>query len=503
MKLQIKYISLLAIIVLTLLMISSCSKSDFLDINTNPNNAATATSAQLMSSGQAAYAFGFSSMLERCGGTIVQHYINGRFDNYGFDGSSYGNQWAFDIYAGALADFNQIIKQGTEKEEWSHVGISKLQVAYIYSMMVDLFGDVPFTEAIQGAENFNPKADNGEDIYPRLFTMIDEGIADLNKAASLNLGTDDLIYSGDINSWIKMGNTLKLKMYNQTRLVNPTESKTNIDQLLAGGDIITSTADNFSFQFTSSNAPDGRHPNFQADYAAGSLENNLSRFFVNLLVNKNDPRIPYYFYRQTQCDLNSAINGGDPSNPGDDNGRAMHGIYPVGGKYDDASCQVHAQTLGLQGAGILPMLTNTMRIFIEAESALTLNTVGDPRSLLEEGINSSFSEIVGFAGVPMIDSTVTQYIDARLSEYDAATNDEERLGVIMMEKYVALFGNGIEAYNDQRRTNYPNATTDLLLPILQNGPFPLRIPIPPIEITANQSIDPVMDLTVPVFWDIN
>ena len=500
MKFQkIKNITRVGLVLLIMAFISACSKSDFLDINIDPNNAAEASNIQLMPAAQGSYAIGFSAMFERCCGTLVQHYINGRFDNYGFDGSSYSNQWGFDIYAGALQDFSVIIDQGTTSEEWHHVGIAKIQTAYIYSILVDMFGDVPFSNALKGAENFNPTVDKGSDIYPQLITMIEDGQRDLTKPATLALGSEDLIYRGNLDNWRKMGNTLKLKMYNQTRLVNPEESKAKINELLGAGDLISSTSENFQFQFTNSVAPEGRHPNFLADYAAGGLENGLASFFINLLVGKNDPRIPYYFYKQSGCSL-AGRNGGEGSSPGDDNVRAMHGIYPIGGSYDDGSCQVHNQNLGLQGAGIYPMLTNVMRLFIEAEAALILGTTGDARTLLGEAVNASFSEIVSLANVPMVADSTSNYVNAILNSFDQAADQQAQLQVIMMEKYTALFGNGIESYNDLRRTGFPQ---NLNVPILQNGPFPLHLPIPPIEVTANENIDPDGDLTTPVFWDVN
>jgi len=288
-------------------------------------------------------------------------------------------------------------------------------------------------------------------------------------------------------------------MYHQTRLVNPDESRQNINELIRGGDLISNSSENLEFQFTSSIAPDGRHPNFQADYASGSLENKLASYSVNLMTANNDPRLPFYFYKQSSCVLTGA-NGGEPSNPGDDNVRALHGIYPIGGKFDDNSCLVHNQTQGLQGAGIFPMITNTMRLFIEAEAALILGTDGDPATLLEMAINESFNHVASFSGVPFQADDVTNYVTSRIEAFNNAADQEAKLKVMMLEKYVAMFGNGIESYNDLRRTGYPD---NLNPPIVQNGPFPNHLPIPPREVTANENIDADGDLTTRVFWDID
>ncbi|MFY0608037.1 MAG: SusD/RagB family nutrient-binding outer membrane lipoprotein [Cyclobacteriaceae bacterium] len=491
-----KYINikLLALVLSFGLTVSSCD--DYLDINEDPNFASDATNLQMLPAAQSSYALALSSMIERACGTVVQHYINGRFSNWGFNGASYDNQWA-DLYAGALADLEVVIAQAEASGDAHFAGVAKIQKAYIYSVLVDLFGDVPFSQAV--GDNFNPSVDSGADIYPQLLALIDEGIADLSGENSTPIGGSDLIYGGDLAKWTRMANTLKLRLHNQIRLTNPSASTAAIAALLTDGNLISSSADDFTFQFTTSNAPEGRHPNFQADWAAGSLENNLSSFLVGRMNASNDPRVPYYFYRQNSGAALTGTNGGEPSNPGDDNVRAIHGIYPVGGAFDNGSFQIHNENLGLKGAGIFPMITNTNRIFIQAEAALTLGTAGDPRVLLEEGLNASMSEVAGFAGVAMAPADVTTYITNVLANYDAATTDEERLEVIMNEKYIAMFGNGIESYNDSRRTGYPNGFN---LPIVQSGPYPNIFPIPPGEVTANENIEALTDLSKKVFWDL-
>ncbi|MEQ8473251.1 MAG: SusD/RagB family nutrient-binding outer membrane lipoprotein [Marinoscillum sp.] len=479
------------------LTIFGTSCESFLDINDDPNFAADATNVQIMPAAQGAYAVALSSMIERASATMVQHYINGRFDNWGFNGSSYDIQWS-DLYAGALTDLEVIIIQAEADGDLHYAGAAKLQKAYIYSVLVDLFGDVPFSEA--NGTVINPKTDLGEEIYPALISLIDDGIADLQGESNVPLSSGDLIYGGNTEAWIRMANTLKLKMHNQTRLVDAGASASAINALLTEGNLIGSTNQNFTFRFTSSNAPEGRHPNFQADWAAGSLENNLASFIISRMNASSDPRIPYYFYRQNASSALLGVNGGEGSSAGDDNVRAIPGIYPTGGAYDDASFQVHNETLGLQGAGIFPLITYTNRLFIEAEAALILGTQGDPRVLLSSAVSSSLSEVAGFAGVAMDATDVSDYLANVLADYDGAATDEERLEVIINEKYIAMYGNGIESYNDLRRTGYP---TGLNLPVVQNGPFPNIFPIPPAEVTANENIDPLTDLTSKVFWDLN
>ena len=123
--------------------------------------------------------------------------------------------------------------------------------------------------------------------------------------------------------------------------------------------------------------------------------------------------------------------------------------------------------LGGQGAGIDPLWMSFFTSFLQAEAALTLGitTAGTPRALLEAGVRGSIAKVLAFPAsigvtvdptfVPtqtVIDTYVNTYV---LAKYDAATTDDQRLEIIMKEYYLSLWGNGIEPYNNYRRTGKP------------------------------------------------
>ena len=123
-----------------------------------------------------------------------------------------------------LANNEQIITQGTAEQRLSYVGIAQIQKAYVISQMVDMFGDIPYSEALKGAANLAPRYDKDADIYngnpglgiQSLFSLIDDGIANLDKGKSV-IVRNDLIYEGDLAKWARLGRTLKLKLYVQIR----------------------------------------------------------------------------------------------------------------------------------------------------------------------------------------------------------------------------------------------------------------------------------------------
>ena len=200
----------------------SCSK-DFLDINTDPNNPTTIEVSKILPTTQRTLGDALS-MDENNGGlssvlAVYVHQMTTReeADKYGMTGADpvIANPWAklysstpnpgtsFPVY-GILQNLEDIIKNATAAENTRYAGIAKILKAYSYSVLVDVFGDVPFSEANKLKEGIlYPKFDDDAAIYDALFPLIDEGIADLNNttAANPNIpGTDDLIYGGDVGA---------------------------------------------------------------------------------------------------------------------------------------------------------------------------------------------------------------------------------------------------------------------------------------------------------------
>jgi hypothetical protein len=277
---------------------------------------------------------------------------------------------------------------------------------------------------------------------------------------------------------------------------------------------------------------------YQQEYAG---EDNkgfyMDNYFMFNLIEKGDPRLPYYIYRQddgsglsfetypcatrTDCiygylgdnpNLPSGAGDGyigrdhgDPTGlPGDNTIRSTFGVYPIGGSYDDGEFEERTVETGSGGAGIYPMVTTFMMKFMQAEAALILGTTGDPKTLLEEGIRASMAKVESFSlevdenAEAMDSDEVDAYVDEILADYDAATDDTQRLNVIIKEKYYACFGNGHEVYTDYRRTGMP---LDLPKSLAPAAPFPLRLYYSFNEVNTNPNAPKQPSMTTPIFWD--
>jgi len=417
----------------------------------------------------------------------------------------------------------------------NQVGMGQVMEAFAYVNLVDMIGTAVYSEAVNPDEFPSPNLDSGQSIYDAMYVQLDEAIENLSATGSVQ--PIDIFYNGDMTRWIKLANTLKLKMYVTSKLSSPNPSA--INAIVASGNYIKEEADDFQLYYSKQDVnPDGRHPFFTSDYitSAGTYQSNQFMYKLRFEKSIKDPRLPYYFFRQDlrhPLDIGEELGIGDDLLPcvnfnydycyigdgywgrdhGDDEGipndgvyRTAYGIYPGGGAYDTGNNNAPTVEVNshLRGAGIHPMLTASFVKFMLAEAALPapagIGTTGNPRTLLEEGIRASMFKVADFSGVPMESAAVNAYVDVVLADYDAAANDQERLAIIIDEYYIALYGNGLEAYNNYRRTGYP----DLQASVIAGTAFPRSFFLPESELNSNDNPDLVQkSLTDQVFWDTN
>lgn len=529
--------------------LSSCEK--FFDINDDPNNPVEPQSNLLLTSSEVAISSAVSMSTGGLSGqlSVFMHQITrrGEGDQYGTQGNDFMITTAWgSFYDIAMQDLETIIASETENDNMIYVGVAKLLKAYSYSTMVDVWGDLPFTEANNIVDFTFPRFDDDATIYPALLALIDEAIVDINNTESTNIivpGADDVIYGGNTDNWIRFGNTLKLKMLYQTTGVSTIPNRdVMINQLITDNNLITDASQDFELWYNATGpAPENRHPVYVTEYTQANpnfyvsvwLYETLQGLNLNVLNGVVDPRIPYYYHRQL-------LPGEAPENPfeylkpegflsihfgsihpnqasGQQSSQSVVGVYACGGFYDDGSgTKVNATS----GNGVAPerMLTYFKRLYMEAELALNGVIGGDARALLQSAIEASFAEVnevaAAQASVPAISTADRDaYVASALAEYDAGDNTK-KLEVILTQKWLASFGNSVDAYADYRRTGFPvifdpnnyngpeaatyQATTTSGRPFLVSLPWSDQ----DLQINANAPAqkDPTSDK---VFWDAN
>jgi hypothetical protein len=450
-------------------------------------------------------------------------------------------------------DLRVLIDLGTETDNMAYAGIAKILKAYTYSLIVDLWGDVPYFEAATPGI-IHPVFDDDQAIYQDLFSLLDEGIDDLQNTESENPvlpGEDDLIYGGDLDKWIRAANTIKLKLFNQVRLTG-LYNQAAVDALLAG-DLMEDDG-NFLLPSGVSSAPDNRNPVFVAEYGGAQLSVYLSPWMYEIMMGRNprilngirDPRTVYYWTNQVPVDGETenppeyrdgsfvSIYFGSEGINADHAGRGTFtilGIYPCGGKFDDSTyiggrggTPLRAST----GTGAAPqrMLTYADRLFIEAELIHTGHASGDLKVKLEDAVKASFALVdlvvemtAPPQNVPVLSGSEAEenYVSAVLNEFDAADN-AKKLEVIMTQKWLSSFGWSVDQYTDYRRTGYPVLFDPNSNGGFQNGGpdgsgpvptqvtrgYPLSFPYDNDELTLNNNAPEQKTVTqARVFWDVD
>jgi hypothetical protein len=543
-----------AIMVLT----PGCKK--FLDVNKNLNNPSPASvglpvvlsAAERNISNNLALGTGLGNIM-----AVYTHQITGRVgaDRYGAGASGWENLYA------AILNLNVIITKAPGESRFAYAGVAKILKAYTYSILVDVWGDVPFSEFDRFTEGISqPKFDKGSDIYPKLITLIDEGIADINNTTfnPSKPGADDYIYKGNLSYWVKAANTLKLKLYTQVRLVQNVQPQVTA-LLAAPNTLINSQAESFMMPYGPIGATDDRHPAF-GDYNATQRGGQLfSPWLYEIMKGRNpdiltglpDPRIPYYIYNQK-----SAVGGSNPTpenctefrdggfisilfastGPCRDGSNSqtysLLGLFPAGGRFNDSAAK-SVNSIGAQnaGTGARPheFITYADRLFLEAELISVGLAPGNARTVFSNALDASFGHVdnvvanfikPGFAGspqnVPLIATlaATATYKAGVLAAYDAGSA-AKKLEYIMTEKWINRIENPIDNYTDYRRTKYPvlfapspeGTVTSVtgpdgkVTPVSNDRKYPWSLPFATGEISLNSNAPPQkVPESFKVFW---
>jgi Starch-binding associating with outer membrane len=479
-----------------ILIVSSCKKQ--LDINFDPDRLPASNSPieQLLTSAQVNLGFEGGSDLFRFTTLIMQQMSGGasqpnqtyEYYRHNITGSDLNNVWG-SIHATTLNDLELIIKQGTASPYY--VGIAKILKAYEYALVVDVWGDVPFSEAQQLTANTQPKYDDDAAIYPKLNTLLTEAVTDLNATSSVLVpGNSSVIYTGTYATikanWIKLANTLRLRLLLHYSKKDPAFCVAQITALVntSGITFMSSNADNFQMKFY--NVANQRSPISAFEVSRPNYLFADTRM-LSLMNAKADPRRSSYF---TDFPVGSGTYVGVsatalPATPNNNYSR-IHTF--LRGSVTTPASGINSAVYS--GDAPQRMLTYAEYCFIRSEAAL-MGAPGDPQAFFTAGITASMQE----AGVSA--ANITSYITA---DGTLTGTNSEKLQQIIEEKYIASFGVSVEPWNDWRRTGYPvlSAPTNSI-----TGSIPRVLFYPQSEIDLNPNVPGQKAATLQdkVFWD--
>jgi hypothetical protein len=452
MQNRIIFISLLAVLSLT-----ACN--DQLDeINVNPNAAESPNPTYLLTGVLKQGADAYWGINSNFGSTLlfVQHWAKIQYpavDRYVLTNTAGEVSSLWDTgYATLIADLNTILDLPDEQANAGYKGVALVLRSWVFLLLTDLYGDIPYREA---GKSVTPAYDTQRDVYTGLLAELSEALNLLSNSKGQITG--DLVYKGDLSLWQKFANSLRLRIALRIADREDALAKQTVTEATSHpAGLIAANSEAFRFIYTKSPQHNPQAATFDTrdDYR-------ISHTIVERLKELSDPRLPVYAQL--------------PSDP------AIAGEY-VGGRNglsnDDASNQGLART-SKPGAYFLTPEAPAM-IYSYAEVLFNL-AEATARGYISGNAETYYQEAIT-ASLQQFGITEPAVINAYLSQAAVAYSGNYRQS-IGEQKWLAFFGQGLDAFAEWRRLDYPQLTPGPSTVL--EGKMPLRFFYPGSEQSLN------------------
>lgn len=366
------------------------------------------------------------------------------------------------IYRDVLSDFKEaeklILSEGVDVssdiQKKNRTAVVELLMAYAFQRQVDIFGNVPYSEALN-IDNVLPKYDDAQSIYSALFARVDAAIKSIDVSTTGFTAKYDVIYGGNMTKWKAFGNSLKLKLAITAADVAGLDPKTKAAEAVAGGVISSSQSATYQYLGASPNA----NPVWVQLVSSGRSDWVAANTLVDKMNTLNDPRRAKYF------DSNIKETNGDPKYVG--------GTY---GSSNDYDVYTHI-TPTIQATTWKGNLLDYSEVqFYLAEAAargfISTNTA---QFYYNEAITSS---ILFWGGTPADATTYLAQTSVDYANAGSGADFKEKIGT---QAWIALFERPDAAWNTFRRLDFPKMN----IPTKSKRPVPNRYTYPINEQTLN------------------
>ncbi len=483
-----KSIYKLMIFSLALLTTVSCEK--LADKNVDPNKSPSARSQEVLTSAQGYMSWTIDGRYNLNNAYQWAQYLTwgpgvsiGNAPRYIAEPDDMNNLWSR-TYANALADLNYLIRTGED----SYSAIGKVLRAYVFQNLVDHFNDVPYSQAILGeiadGSILNPSYDGAASIYADLVVQLDQAIDEL-AVATTAVGSEDLIYGGDLAHWSTFAKSLKLRIL--MRQSDVVDVSLQVSDLVREGDLMSTSADIASIAFNGSSGDE--NPMYASQEAGIQFFYVASNTTLEILDGLSDPRLSAFF--------NEAVNFPGEYR-GEPQGTAFEG--PLFGRVREDYSQPSAIAYGPAVPTIL--MSDWEVWFLRAEAAAKFGTADDEATAFANAVTANFD----YLGV----ANPTGYINSL--GYDAGASMNERMRQIGTQKWISFNGTQEdEGWIEARRFDTPDNPmfTDISTGIWQtpvrsalpDGVHPTIFLYPQSEQSLNSNAPVQRTLTDKVFWD--
>jgi hypothetical protein len=367
-------------------------------------------------------------------------------------------------------------------------GCSMVLSARLFQDLVDIFGDIPYSQAFQTLTYRQPAYDKAQDVYNALQKSLDTAITYLNTTPAENFADVDIVNGGNTNLWVKFANTLKLRLLIHQSQISGFNPAPEIAKIIAKGGVLHA-GENIDVNPGYANENNKQSP-FYANYGntpTGSDANPSTRanaYLVDIVNSYDDARIERFF-------------------------------SPVGTSFvGDVYGQVEGNPAGASSSRIGPGLAGSAKqdawifpafesMFLEAEAIARGWMPGNAQTAFEAAITENFV----WLGVEDAANLANEYITtsdiATWSNAGASVLDKAKF--IAFQKYIALAGvDPVESWVDQRRLNMlPPGYISVNESRISNT-LPVRLLYPQSEYTANsanvRAEGTINQFTSKIFW---
>lgn len=443
-------------------LIASCSK--FEDMTHDPTKPTTAEPKYLLTGAQKTTMDMLNSNLQN--GYIAMGYAqywtgNSRTNDfqYNLDEGNNAALWN-NLYRISLHNLDDLIKQLQSKpgaaNTANQIGVARIMEAWIYQILADTYGNIPYTQTFESATNITPKYDDAATVYKALIDTLEKQITVMDNA-NISFDAGDIIYNGDVAKWKKLAHSLILRLSIRMADANASVAKQKIEAHYK--DAISSNAEGAQFQYL--DAAPNKYPNNESEKPV--IDFSVTETLVNYMKSVNDPRLSIYARPAKNTDT---IKGMPYGWAASDTNRLALDFYSYPGK------QIYSATM----PGILMSYSEVE--FILAEAAARGMVVGDAATHYENGVRSSINYWKDLTkNADITDQKITDYL--KVVPYVAA----DWKNVIGTQKWLALYGQGFQAWFERTRLNFskPGGQPLFIAPV--SGSLDPSVKVVPFRLT--------------------
>jgi hypothetical protein len=365
----------------------------------------------------------------------------------------------WDNYYNIISNLNFIIQITSSDPKWANYNaIANILEAFCYKNLVDVYNDVPYTQAMKAQGAFFPKYDKGSDVYDSLVAKLDKAIVSINNQSPTEIlpTSDDIMFGGNMKSWQQLANTIKLSLLIQESGVSAKQSylATEAASNAYAGYL---TSDAFVNPGYTGTLPSPMWGGFGVS-PSGTINGSFTYLkgnsvCLNFYKTTNDKRLGYIY----------SINGVAPNNP------TYFTVSNNPSDYDANPTGSQSNSVQGGGSGIGPGLVNgptqsavfmlaAQSYFLQAEATVRGWLPGGNTAaqvLYQQGITKSYEFLNVGGSASAADAAAAAYYgqNASFVAFPVSATPDSLIHTIIEQKWAALNGSSnIEAYNDWRRT---------------------------------------------------